>query len=178
MKRKTTKKTKKRIWKSIHLEPAHPKQKKIVASGARYKVVACGRRFGKTEVGKREMAYALCEGLRCWWLSPTYPMASQVWRDFKYACRDIKGVVIHEHERRMEFPGGGVLEIRSTFYADHLRGAGLDFVVLDEAAFMEPHVWPEIILPMLLERRGKAIFLSSPNGKNWFWEIYQLGLNL
>lgn len=105
-------------------------------------------------------------------------MASQVWRDFKEACRDIQGVVIHENQRRMEFPRGGVLEIRSTFYADHLRGAGLDFVVLDEAAFMEPNVWPEIVRPMLLERRGKAIFLSSPSGRNWFWDIYQLGLNL
>jgi hypothetical protein len=42
---------------------------------------------------------------------------------------------------------------------------------------MEPVVWPEIVRPMLLEKRGKALFLSSPNGLNWFWEIYQLGLN-
>jgi hypothetical protein len=140
-------------------------------------VVACGRRFGKTTVGKRAIAYALCEGGHCWWLAPTYAMASQVWRDFKAACRDIKGLVIHEQAWRMEFAKGGILEIKSTYYPDHLRGAGLDFVVLDEAAFMEPNVWPEIVRPMLLERRGGALFLSSPNGKNWFWEIFQPGLD-
>ncbi len=140
-------------------------------------MVACGRRFGKTTLGKRVIAYALREGKHCWWLAPTYAMASEVWRDFKEAYRDVQGVVIHEHERRMEFKSSGVLEIKSTYYPDHLRGAGLDFVVLDEAAFMEPNVWPEIVRPMLLERRGGAMFLSSPNGKNWFWEIFQPGLD-
>ena len=112
----------------------------------------------------------------CWWLSPTYGMASQVWRDLKAACAPVKGIRITEHERRIDFPGGGWLAIRSTHTADYLRGAGLDFVVLDEAAFMDASVWPEVVRPMLLEHRGRALFLSSPNGLNWFWELYQLGL--
>jgi hypothetical protein len=42
---------------------------------------------------------------------------------------------------------------------------------------MEPAVWPEVVRPMLLERSGDALFLSSPNGRNWFWEVYQMGLD-
>jgi hypothetical protein len=161
---------------TIHLMEPHPNQQLILDSRARYRVVACGRRFGKTEVGKRAIIKRAQAGKHCWWLSPTYPMASQVWRDLKLACRDVHKLKISETERRLDFKDGGMIAIRSTHYPDYLRGAGLDFAVLDEAAFMDSSVWPEIIRPMLLERRGKALFLSSPNGLNWFWEIYQLGL--
>lgn len=114
--------------------------------------------------------------MACWWLAPTYAMADQVWRDLKVACRDIPRVKIRESDLRMDFPGGGWLAIKSTHLPDHLRGAGLDLVVLDEAAFMLPSVWPEVVRPMLLDRKGKALFLSSPYGRNWFWELYQMGV--
>jgi hypothetical protein len=104
-------------------------------------------------------------------------MASQIWRELKAIFRSSPKARINEHERRIDFPGGGWLAIRSAHNPDHLRGAGLDFVVLDEAAFMHPSVWPEVIRPMLLERKGRALFLSSPNGLNWFHDIYQLGVS-
>ncbi len=135
-------------------------------------MVACGRRFGKTEAGKIAILERALRGSRCWWLSPTYPMASQVWRDLQATCA---GVQISRGERRLDFPGGGFIAIRSAFAADRLRGAGLDFAVLDEAAFMDDRVWPEVVRPMLLERRGGALFLSTPNGRNGFWELFQLG---
>lgn len=140
-------------------------------------MVACGRRFGKTEAGKLALLCAFLTGERCWWLAPTYQTAGQVWRDLRGLCARLPGIRINEAERRMDLPGGGMLAIRSTYYADHLRGAGLDLAVLDEAAFMEPTVWPEVVRPMLLEREGRALFLSSPNGRNWFWGLYQQGLD-
>ncbi|MGJ3237363.1 MAG: terminase large subunit domain-containing protein [Anaerolineae bacterium] len=117
------------------------------------------------------------QGKRIWWLAPTYQMASQVWRDLKATMRDVPAIHIRESEKRLSLPTGGVIEIRSTHYPDHLRGAGLDYAVLDEAAYMHPSVWAEVVRPMLLERRGGALFLSTPRGKNWFWQIYQLGLD-
>lgn len=60
---------------------------------------------------------------------------------------------------------------------DKLRDAGLDFVVLDETIFMMPGVFPEVIHPMLRERKGGTLFISTPYDRNWFWEIYQLGLD-
>lgn len=140
-------------------------------------MVACGRRFGKTALGQVAIVEAAITGKGCWWLSPTYAMASQVWRDLKHACRTRDEVTIDNHERRIDFKKGGWLAIRSTHSADYLRGAGLDFAVLDEAAFMAAHVWPEVVRPMLVERRGRALFLSSPNGRNWFWELFTLGLD-
>jgi hypothetical protein len=154
----------------------HPGQEPILKSEARFRVLACGRRFGKTTLGQIDILNRASDGQRCWWLAPTYQMASQVWRDLKAACQP-SIVEVNEAERRLDLNTGGMIAIRSTHYADHLRGMGLDFAVLDEAAFMEPHVWPEVVRPMLLEREGRALFLSSPRGRNWFWEIYQRGLD-
>jgi hypothetical protein len=162
---------------TIRLKRLHPAQRQIADNRARFRVVACGRRFGKTELGKHAVLARLARGWRCWWLAPTYQMASQVWRDLKTRCGALAGVSIHEKERRIDLPGGGMLAIRSTHQPDHLRGEGLDFAVLDEAAFMEAGVWPQVVRPMLLERRGRALFLSTPYGHNWFWEVYQRGLD-
>lgn len=163
--------------KTIHVIRKHTAQKEIIRSKTRFRVVACGRRFGKTEIGKYEIVLTGARGGHCWWLAPTYLMASQVWRDVKALCARVPGLELDESERRMDWPNGGMIAIRSTHYADNLRGAGLDFAVFDEAAFMEPSVWPQVVRPMLLERQGRALFLSTPYGRNWFWELYQMGLD-
>ncbi len=161
-----------KIKQKIRLPDPHINQQKVLASSARYRIVACGRRWGKTIVGQIEIVEAAAvQNKACWWLAPTYNMADHVWRDLKDACRELN-VTISESARRMDFDGGGWLAIKSTHTPDNLRGAGLDFAVLDEAAFMHPSVWPQIVRPMLLERKGGALLLSSPNGKNWFWERF------
>ncbi len=154
----------------------HSGQERILRSEARFRVVACGRRFGKTETGKLALLCRFLTGGRCWWLAPTLLMADQVWRDLKQTLAPLQEAKVSELRRRIDLPGGGMLAIRSTHFADNLRGEGLDFAVLDEAAFMNDQVWPEVLRPMLLERRGDALFLSSPNGHNWFWQLYQQGL--
>lgn len=95
----------------------------------------------------------------------------------KQTTAGVTGITTSEQDHRLDFPTGGSIAIRSTHYPDNLRGAGLDFAALDEAAFMDARVWPEIVRPMLLESRGGAIFLSTPCGKNWFWDLYQQGLD-
>jgi phage terminase large subunit-like protein len=73
-------------------------------------------------------------------------------------------------------PGGGFVAVRSADNPDSLRGEGLDFVVMDECAFMKTEAWTEAIRPSLSDRQGKALFISTPKGRNWFWENYQHGL--
>lgn len=144
---------------------------------ARFKVVACGRRWGKTELGKTALLHTtIWRKKRGWWLAPTVMMASQVWRDLKASLRYLRGVAISESERRIDIVGGGMIAVRSAHYPDNLRGEGLDLAVLDEAAFMAPRVWPEIVRPMLTTTRGGALFLSTPFGRNWFWELFKLGM--
>ena len=106
-------------------------------------------------------------------------MANQVWRDLKTTLAPLSAAM-SESEHRIDLLaglGGGSISVRSAHNADLLRGAGLDYAVLDEAAFMEPSVWPSVVRPMLLERNGGAAFLSTPYGRNWFWELFKLGLD-
>lgn len=115
-------------------------------------------------------------GRVCWWISPTYAMADDVWRSLKIS---LGGAIQDKSEdmRRIALPGGGVIRVRSGHDPDALRGAGLDLAVLDEAAYLRPDVWRAAIRPALADRRGEALFLSTPRGKNWFWSLWMAGQN-
>jgi hypothetical protein len=153
----------------------HINQQAILDDRTRFRVAACGRRFGKTEVGKREIVLAALHGKKCWWLAPTYRMATETWQSIKHFLRPLDSCVVSDSERMITLPTGGSIAVRSTHEYHNLRGAGLDFAVLDEAAFMHPDVWPQIVRPMLGTTQGDALFLSSPFGRNHFWDLFQLG---
>lgn len=156
----------------------HPRQQEILDRRARFTVVACGRRFGKTETGKLLLAEALRQRggstARAWWIAPTYGVAGQVWRELA-AMFEPMNPRISAAQRRIDFDGGGFVAVKSAHTPDRLRGAGLDYAVMDEAAQLSPSLWPEVIRPMLLERKGGAAFLSTPLGHNHFWELFKLG---
>src|SRR5438128_7057388 len=110
-----TRKEKNPMVANVNLPKAHREQKKILSSDARFRVVACGRRFGKTTLGERSILIRAADyNQACWWLSPTYDMADHVWRDLKTAVRDVPDVQINESDLRMDFAGGGWLAIHST----------------------------------------------------------------
>jgi hypothetical protein len=161
---------------NLALPKLYPAQAIIRNSPTRFRVAACGRRFGKTQTGKHIILDYALNSARCWWLAPTYLMASAVWRELVNVLREMRPK-INRSERYIELPGGGFIAVRSTHNEDSLRGEGLDFAVLDEAAFMSNNVWPAIVRPMLLESQGSALFLSTPYGRNWFWDIYGMGLD-
>jgi hypothetical protein len=155
----------------------HRNQQRIRQSKARFKVVSCGRRFGKTDFGKLEIFDRVMRGQKCWWLAPTYTTSNAVWRELLAVFKPILPYceVDRSQPPFIELPNGGYLSVRSTHKEDNLRGAGLDFVVLDEAAYMSPTVWHGVVRPMLLTTFGSALLLSSPKGQNWFWQVYSLG---
>ncbi|MBN1563478.1 MAG: terminase family protein [Anaerolineae bacterium] len=107
----------------------------------------------------------------CWWISPTFRMADDVWRSLK-ATLEGAWRTKSEDMRRIELPNGGVIRVQSGHDPDALRGAGIDLAVLDEAAYLHPDVWPAAIRPALSDRRGQALFLSTPNGRDWFWSAW------
>lgn len=163
---------------TVRYKILHRGQKIVMKHPARFKVVACGRRWGKTELGKTVLLLSsVRDKKRGWWLAPTYQMAGQIWRDLKSSVKGIDGVAVKESERRIDIADGGMIAVRSTHHPDNLRGEGLDLAVLDEAAFMAPRVWPEIVRPMLTTTGGGALFLSTPFGRNWFWEQFKTGMD-
>jgi len=155
----------------------HPGQLEVHNSPARFKVLAAGRRWGKTRLGVNECLDVAAQGGRAWWVSPSYKTSEVGWRPLRQIARKIPGAEIRLVDRMVTLPGGGFVAVRSADNPDSLRGEGLDFVVMDECAFMQKEAWTEAIRPALSDRQGKALFISTPKGRNWFWENYQRGIN-
>lgn len=154
----------------------HDKQREVAESPARFKVVAAGRRFGKSRLGSALCVAEALRGGRAWWVAPSYPVATVGWRMLRVLSAKIPGTNVKQAEHTIEFAGGGEVRARSSDNPDSLRGDGLDFVVLDECAFMKRETWAEVLRPALSDKLGKALFISTPKGRGWFWELYQRGI--
>lgn len=160
---------------TIKLPRPHRAQQDILSDDARFRVVVTGRRFGKTELGKHAALHEALHGGAVWYCTPTYTLAKQVWREFKPLIRPVPGVRLNNSDFRAELPTGGTVQFVSLHEPDNLRGAGLDFVIIDEAAHVKDGVWDAVLYPMLLTTKGRALFLSSPNGTNWFYQLFLRG---
>lgn len=153
----------------------HPTQREVHDCPARFRVVDAGRRWGKTRLGVMECIEAAAAGKRAWWVAPSYPMAMVGWRPLKRISSRIPGSEVRLGDMQVNLPGGGEVRVRSADNPDSLRGEGLDFVVMDEAAFTKPETWSEALRPALSDKGGRALFISTPRGRNWFWELYTRG---
>lgn len=142
---------------------------------ARFKVLDCGRRWGKTRLGVMECMGIAAIGGRAWWVAPSYKMSEVGWRPLRRLASRIPGSEIRKVDRQVLLPGGGEVSVRSADNPDSLRGEGLDYVVLDECAFMQEMAWNEALRPALADRQGRALFISTPKGRNWFWRLWILG---
>jgi phage terminase large subunit-like protein len=160
---------------TIDAQP-HPGQLEVHNSDARFKVLSAGRRWGKTRLGVNECLDAASKGGRAWWVSPSYKTSEVGWRPLRQIARKIPNAEVRLADRMVTLPGGGFVAVRSADNPDSLRGEGLDYVVMDECAFMQKEAWTEAIRPALSDRLGKALFISTPKGRNWFWENYQRGV--
>lgn len=153
----------------------HPGQAIILNNATRFRVVACGRRFGKTELAKLDLIITAADGGVGWWVLPTYTMAGEVWSSLISLLEPL-ATRIDRTNRIINFSNGGQIAVKSAHEPERLRGSGLDSVVIDEAAYCDVAAW-YALRPALSDRRGKALFLSTPRGRNWFWSLYQRGLD-
>lgn len=152
----------------------HPGQAQVHHSRARFKCLAAGRRWGKTRLGVNECLDIASRGGRSWWVAPSYRMSEVGWRPVRQIGAQI-GAEIRRADRQIILPGGGEVSVRSADNPDSLRGEGLDFVVIDECAFVREEAWTEALRPALSDRLGLALFISTPKGRNWFWRVWQRG---
>ncbi len=152
----------------------HPTQQIVHDCPARFRILRAGRRWGKTRLGILEAVESGMGGGRAWWVGPTYKVGEEGWQPLRQMARHWVGVKVREVDKTIEFPNGGLVQIRSaTDPTESLIGAGLDFVVLDEAAKLPKAAWYEALRPALADRLGRALFISTPEGHNWFWELHE-----
>jgi len=146
---------------------------------ARFNVVVCHRRFGKTVFAINQMIKSAVEDLqtgkkapRYAYLAPLFKQAKTVaWDELKRLLIDFPDIKFNEAELRADFMGARI-QLYGADNPDTLRGIYLDGVILDEYAQMNPKMYSEVIRPALSDRKGWAVFIGTPKGKNEFYDLY------
>jgi len=164
------------------------KQADIFELDTRYRVGMCGRRFGKNEVATAALIdYALQPDTYrygadtdpiCWWVGPTYTQTKKY--GFQKTLEKLPEAVIDGQPKRsapFEIPlvNGAQIEFYSFDRPSSLQGAGVDMMVIDEAAYMAETIWDNDLRPMLLDNEGGALLISKPIGENWFYDRFKRG---
>lgn len=152
-----------------------PWQKTVMDDVHRFKVICAGRRCGKSRLAAVTL---LLEGLQCpsgsgvMYVAPTQSQARVIiWS----LLLDIGRCVIkssHVNNSEITLANGAVIYVRGADRPDTLRGVSLSYAVLDEYADMKPSAWEEVIRASLSDRRGRAMFIGTPKGRNHFYELF------
>lgn len=165
----------------------HPGQAAIFNSKARFKVVAAGRRFGKSHLAAIMMSiatlmdewngYPMTVENGVYYVAPTFDQAKRIMWPKLHALLGFEtsgGLIRNENvnDGWIELINGRKMYIRGADNPDSLRGSGYQFVVLDEYADMKKSVWEEIIDPALMDVEGSALFIGTPKGKNHFYKLF------
>ena len=152
-----------------------PWQQDVWADKTRFKVIAAGRRCGKS----RYAAYRLLvEGLQSnkghiFYVAQTQGQARDVmWSVLMDVGKDVIKTA-HINNLQLTLINGATITLKGSDRPDTMRGVSLKFVVLDEYAGMKPSVWEEVLRPALADQKGDAVFIGTPTGRNHFWELMQ-----
>ena len=173
---------KKELFRISGYEP-HPGQVLLHDSKARFRVVIAGRRWGKSLLAAKEAETMILKPLtRGWIVSKTYDLGEKVFRE-------IHNTLIHQFNLQtvrksyspkggsmyLEFPQGSIVEVKSAEHPDSLVGEGLDWLVFDECASCKASIWEQYLRPTLSDRNGWALFISTPRGYNWLYDLWKRG---
>ena len=150
----------------VRLHKRHVGQQQIVENPARFKVVMCGRRFGKTALGIREACDVAIAGHPVGWFAPTYKYVLEVWRELLQRLRPIIARS-NDQERRIELVTGGVIEMWTLDTPDPGLGRKYKLAVIDEAGIVPDllMIWQRAIRPTLVDLSGHGLFLGTPRGR-------------
>jgi len=153
----------------------HDKQREVFDDNTRFRIVAAGRRFGKSRLAAWLL---LIEGLQSkskdiFYVAPTYQQARDImWGVLKELGHDVI-TSAHENTSVLTLVNGRKIYLKGADRPDTLRGVGLAFCVIDEYADIKPNVWEQILRPALADVQGKALFIGTPKGRNHFYELFQ-----
>ena len=149
-------------------------QQSVFNDDTRFKVVAAGRRCGKSRLAAWIMIIRALQSERCtvFYVAPTQGQA----RDIMWGLLDelTFPVVATKHVNNMEIKllNGSRICLKGADRPDTMRGVSLEYLVMDEYADMKKQVWEEILRPALADRKGDALFIGTPKGRNHFYDLY------
>jgi phage terminase large subunit-like protein len=155
-----------------------PWQEQVFKDQTRFKVIAAGRRCGKSRMAAVTL---LIEALKCpagsavLYVAPTNGQARQIiWQVLMDLGRE---VIQNAHINNQDITtiNGATIYVRGADRPDTLRGVSLTYAVLDEVADIKPEAWEQVIRASLSDKKGRAMFIGTPKGRNWFYDLFRLG---
>lgn len=165
----------------VQIAKPHAGQQKLdhALRDARFGVVMCGRRFGKTKYGIYRAASEALQGRKVGWFAPTYKYAQEAWRELSFrlrpACKKVS-----DQQMRLETLNGGIVECWTMDSPDPGRGRAYHLAVIDEAGIVREldAIWQQAIRPTLTDYQGRALFLGTPKGRTHaFSQLFAKGVS-
>jgi hypothetical protein len=156
-------------------------QAQVMRSSARFRVLRAGRRWGKTQLAAHETVMAAISkpNQMVWWIGNT---DTNVRRGYRTIIKQIPRSLLdreppseNANQRMLSFKNGSRIEFYTAGSPEALAGEGVNFVVVDEAALIPEAVWFQLIRPTLADTGGRALIISTPRGRNWFWRVWNRG---
>lgn len=151
-----------------------PWQAEVWEAPSRFKVVAAGRRCGKSYLAAWALLINALKAEKGWtfYVAPTQGQARQImWR----ILLELGHPVIkksHINNLDIELINGQTIGLRGADRPDTMRGVSLNYLVLDEYADIKSETWEEVLRPALSDMKGHALFIGTPKGRNWFYDLY------
>jgi phage FluMu gp28-like protein len=163
----------------LYLDVLRPDQWEIVKHPAKFKVIAAGRRYGKSTTCGNAAILDAVNGRRVAWITPTYKNARPFWVMVERAIRELvasKQARIDRKENQFTFSSGGSISLFSADNPQSILGNNFHFIIIDEAARIDENVYYETLKPMVADTDGDIWMISTPKGLNWFYTEYLRGL--
>lgn len=152
-----------------------PWQQQVWASNKRFKVVAAGRRTGKSRLAAWMLIVNALHTERghVFYVAPTQGQARDImWQTLlELGHPVIKGS--HINNLQITLINGATISLKGADRPETMRGVSLKFLVMDEYADMKPSVFEQILRPALADQKGDALFIGTPMGRNHFYDLYQ-----
>ena len=153
-------------------------QQEVYKAEHRFKVVAAGRRCGKSRLSAVTL---LIEALNCpegsavMYVAPTMGQARTIIWDLLHDLG--RPVIKASHVNNLEITliNGRKIMVRGADNPDSLRGVSLTYLVMDEVAYIKADIWERVLRAALSDKKGRAMFISTPAGRNHFYDWFKLG---
>ena len=158
---------------AIELPKPHEGQRNVLESKARFRVLMCGRRWGKSLISKQYVITESLAGNVNAYITPTYSLAKVFFDEIaKLIPNEV--ATANKSDLVFKFVTGGEIRFFTGERLDNLRGLKFHNVIIDEACYI-PHLedaWNNAIRPTLTDFQGRALFISTPRGKDFFYRLY------
>ena len=152
-----------------------PWQQEVWADNTRFKIVAAGRRTGKSRLAAWLLIVNALQAERghVFYVAPTQGQARDImWQ----TLLELGNPVIsgsHINNLQIKLVNGATISLKGADRPETMRGVSLKFLVLDEYADMKPDVFEQILRPALADQKGCAMFIGTPMGRNHFYDLYK-----